>query len=230
MNFIYADVIQRTEPWFEIRRGKVTASRLCDWLAVSKAKGKEGTPLKSRLDYERELWFERTFGVSYNNYVSGPMLDGQFYEDFVRNQYELIKGITAESCGCWYNELFCASPDGTIGSDGLLEIKVVRDNTFTDILIGGVPENHFQQIQGQLFASGRDWCDYAAFNISTKKISIWRVEPNLELIKNIEESIQVPISVEEIPLTELYDVAGDIPQVLPELQENESIMEEKKSW
>lgn len=211
MKFEYLDTKQRSPEWFGVRMGRVTASRLPDWLAVSKAKGKEGTPLKAREDYERELWFERKFGVSFNNYVSEAMLDGQDFEDFARKQYEKIKGVEVEECGIFFNDKFAATPDGLIGEDGILEIKVLRDNTFTEVLLGGVPEKHFLQIQGQLLASGREWADYVAINLNTKKISIWQVRKNQGVFDNIEESLKVDISVEEVETTELYDIQGEIP-------------------
>jgi len=211
MKFEYLDVAQRSPEWFGVRMGKVTASRLSDWMAVSVAKGKEGTPLKARFDYERELWFERKFGVSFNNYVSEAMMDGQDFEDFARKQYENIKGVKVENCGIFYNNKFAATPDGFVGKDGLLEIKVLRDNTFTEVLLGGVPEKHFKQIQGQLWASGREWCDYVAINLNTKKIAIWRVAPNADLHKEIEESLNAELSVEDVPTNEVYDIVGALP-------------------
>lgn len=228
MNFEYLPIQQRTPEWFGVRMGKVTASRLSDWMATSKAKGKEGTPLKAREDYERELWFERKFGVSFNNYVSEAMLDGQDYEDFVRKQYELIKEVAVDPCGIWFSDKFAASPDGTVGEDGLLEIKVVRDNTFTEILLSGVPEKHFLQIQGQLMASGRKWCDYVAFNLNTRKISIWRVLPNEAMHADIKESLMSDISVEEVATSELYDIQGRVPE--RELQFNPSNLEGTDLW
>jgi len=82
MKFEYFAGEQRSKEWFELRQGKITASRLKDWMAVSIAKGKEGTPLKARFDYERELLFEREFGVSFDFYVSEAMEDGINYEDY----------------------------------------------------------------------------------------------------------------------------------------------------
>lgn len=212
MKFEYLDVIQRSPDWFKVRMGRITASRLVDWLAVSVAKGKEGTPLKARGDYERELWFERKFGVSFNNYVSEAMLDGQDFENFAKEQYQKIKGVVIADCGVYYNEFFAATPDGiVVEHNGLIEVKIVRDNTFTEILLTGVPEKHYKQIQGQLWASGADWCDYVAVNLNTKKISIWRVAPNLEFHKELEAAVQVPISVEEVNLSEVYDIVGEVP-------------------
>ena len=213
MRFEYQPVKQRSPEWFGIRMGKITASRLPAWLAVSIAKGKEGQPLQARKDYERELWFERKFGVSFNNYVSEAMLDGQDYEDFARKQYEAIKGATVDDCGIFFSPEFAATPDGLVGEDGQLEVKVLRDNKFTEVLLGGVPDDHWKQIQGQLFASGRKWCDYVALNLNTRKVAIWRVEPNADFHSQLEASLLEPLTVEEVSLDEVYDIVGDMPAI-----------------
>lgn len=218
--FQYLDVAQRSPDWFKVRMGRVTASRLSDWLAVSKTKPKEGekpAPLKARLDYERELWFERRFGVSFNNYVSEAMLDGQDFEDFARQQYEIIRDVKVNQCGCWYNDFFVASPDGIFpivaGSSGLaiLETKILRDNVFTEVLLTGVPENHYKQIQGQLWATKAEYCDYVAINLNTRKIAIWRVTPNAEFFAMLEKSVQEPLSVEDVATDEVYPIRGELP-------------------
>lgn len=201
MKFEYFGGEQRTPEWYKIRIGKVTASRLGDWLAVSKAKGKEGTPLKKRFDYEKELLFERTFNTTFEKFVSQPMLDGVNFEDFARTQYEKICKVVVKPCGAWYNEFFCASPDGAIegGKDnlGLLEIKILKDTKFTEVLTEGVPDEHEKQIQGQLWASGRDWCDYVAVNLHTQKLKIIRVLPDKDFHKHLEMSIQEKLSEHE---------------------------------
>jgi len=238
MNFDYDPAPQRSPEWFQRRLGVVTASRLSDLMARSK---RDGTPLKACTDYLRELWFERKFGVSFNNYVTDAMLDGQVYEQFARQQYEKIKGVKVDACGCWYNDKFVASPDGIVADPshqvpgvsnwiGLLEIKILRDNKFTEVLLSGVPEDHFLQIQGQLMASGKEWCDYVAVNLSTKKISIWRVLPNAGAFKDIEEAINAENTIEEVSTTELYDIQGEIPERVLVILESETIINEDSPW
>lgn len=211
MEFEYSAAPQRSPEWFQIRLGKVTASRLEDWLSVSKAKTGAGKPLKKRLDYEKELIFERTFNRSFEMYVNSAMQDGIDFEDFARIQYEKIKGIRAEPVGCWYNELFVASPDSAVGDDGLLEIKVLRDNSFTEVLTEGVPEKHWKQIQGQLWASSRKWCDYVAINLSTRKIKIIHVLPDPEFHEWLELVIPEKLVTAEFDATELYDFVDPLP-------------------
>lgn len=219
--FEYFGGEQRSPEWFKLRIGKITASRLGDWLAVSKAEKTLGKPLKARLDYETELMFERQFKVAYNNYTNDAMEDGINYEAFAVTQYEKIKKVTSEVCGAWFNDTFMASPDRTVGKDGLVEVKVVRDNTFTSILIDGVPDKHWKQIQGQLLASGRKWCDYVVLNLNTKKIKIIRVFANEEahgyskgeFFPYLEESIKEKLVVAKFSEDQLFDLF-DKPEII----------------
>lgn len=211
--FTYDDAPQRSPQWLDDKRGKIGASRLSDWLAVSKQKNSLGKPLKARLDYEKELMFERQFGVSFNNFVTDAMQDGINFEDFAAKQYEKIKGqeIQALECGCWYNDFFCASPDRLIGNEGLIEIKIVRDNTFVEVLMDGVPDKHWKQIQGQLWATGRKWCDYVCVNFTTKKVVIIRVEPDTEFHQYLAESVQEKLVVEPFKVDTVHEIVGELP-------------------
>lgn len=217
MKFEYFGGAQLSPEWFQLRIGKITASRLGDWMAVSKAKDGAGKPLKKRLDYETELMFERQFNVAYKNYVSEAMQDGIDYEAFAALQYEKIKKVKVEECGAWYNDIFMASPDRTIGKDGLIEIKILRDESFTDVLLNGVPDKHWKQIQGQLMASGRKWCDYVALNLNTKKIKIIRVEADKEFFEWLELVLKEQLVVGKFDENQLFDLV-DKPEILePEI-------------
>lgn len=209
MKFQYFDGPQKSPEWFQLRIGKITASVLWRWLSVSKKDGV--TPLKERLDYEGELMFERKFNRSFEKFVTGPMQDGVTYEPFVRTQYEKIKNVVVQECGAWHNKYFVASPDGMIGKDGLLEVKVLKDNSFTDVLTHGVPDDHWKQIQGQLFAAGRDWCDYVAMNMNTQKLKIIRVFADEEFFKKLEKSLKEPLTVPEMAVDGVYDLVDELP-------------------
>lgn len=217
MQFEYDPAPQRSPDWFQRRIGKVTASRLVDWLAVSKAKATTGKPLKPRLDYERELMFERQFSKNYNVFVNDAMQDGIDLEDFARKQYEMLTGCLVAECGCWFNDYFVASPDGIVTADnqsqalGLVEIKVLRDNSFAEVLANGVPDKHWKQVQGQLWASGFDWCDYIAMNTTTRKLKVIRVLPDAEFFEWLELAVAEPLSVEPFSLDNVYDIVGELP-------------------
>ena len=60
-----------------------------------------------------------------------------------------------------------ASPDGLIGDDGLLEIKCPNPATHIDYLrlpVGECPKAYFWQVQGQMLATGRAWCDFVSYH------------------------------------------------------------------
>jgi hypothetical protein len=221
--FSYFAGPQRTAEWFDIRLGKVTASRLDDWLSVSRAEKTKGKPLKARLDYEKEILFERAFGTAFDNFISPAMQDGIDYEDFARQQYEKICGVKVFEVGCWYNEHFVASPDGGVGDDGLVEIKIVRDNSFTTILSEGVPQKWWRQIQGQLWASGRAWCDFIAVNLNTKKVKVIRVYPDPEFIEWLELAVPEPLNqdISVFDMENVFDFMGDAPAEIEQNNQHE---------
>ena len=189
MTFKYLDAPQGSPEWVEARVGKVTASRLKDWLATSVAKGKEGVPLKARLDYERELAFEVEFNIPFERFVTAAMEQGQIMEEFLKRQYEIKFDVIAKPVGCYYSDAFVASPDAEIGADGLLECKWVYDTSFSEVLTAGVPDDHMLQIQGQLWASHRAWCDYVVGNQHTGKFVVIRVKRDEAIIKRIKDSL-----------------------------------------
>lgn len=212
LTFTYSEAPQRSPEWLELRRGKIGASRLEDWLSVSKAKNTPGKPLKARLDYEKELMFERQFNTNFQVWVSEAMQDGIDFEDFARKQYEQIKGVSVMEVGCWYNDYFVASPDRKVaGVPAGIEIKILKDNSFTEVLISGVPDKHWKQIQGQLWATGWEYVDYVAVNFNTKKIVIIRVEPDKEFHDYLVEAVQEKLVQEPFSLSNVYDIKGELP-------------------
>lgn len=183
--FTYLDTAQGSPEWVAKRYGKVTASRLADWLAV----GKNGNSLKARKDYELELAYEKQFKVAYQRYVTPAMQAGLDYEDKFADAYSSHMGVPVEKCGTFYNDKFAASSDRLVGDDGLIEVKVLGDASFVDVLENGVPEKYQLQIQGQLLATGRQWCDFVAGNLNTGKFKVIRVEPDKELLTKIVDSL-----------------------------------------
>lgn len=225
MKFEYFAGEQRTPEWFKLRIGKVTASRLEDWLSVSKAKGKEGQPLQKRKDYEKELMYERQFNVAYQNFVSEAMEDGINFEKFAIEQYEAHSGKKVVSVGAWFNKHFVASPDGGVDDEGIVETKVVRDATFSDILINGVPQKWWKQCQGQLWASGRKWCDFVAINLNTKKVKVIRVLPDKEFHDWLEIAVPEPITVEKFSEEGLFDFTTMQPTEIENPSESDKLNE-----
>lgn len=207
--FTYSDAPQGSPEWVSARHARVTASRLGDWLAV----GKNGKPLKRRTDYEVEIAYEKQFKVSFQKFVTKAMQDGIDFEDSLADAYSSVIGVPVEKCGFFYSDKFGASPDRLVGDDGLIECKVLGDSSFADVLQHGVPEDHYLQIQGQLLATGRKWCDYVAGNLNTSKFKVIRVEPDTDTIQRIRDSLSdLDNIVSEFDTEQLYDFTNT-PQV-----------------
>lgn len=221
LKFHYDPEPQRSPGWLARKRGKIGASRLEDWMSVSKAKASLGKPLKARLDYEKELMFERQFGVSFNNFVTDAMQDGIDNEDFAAKQFEAQTGYQLAEVGCWYNEFMAVSPDRLVfpadvetalsNAIGVLEVKVVRDNTFAEILMSGVPSKHMKQVQAQMLATGLKKGWYVAINFTTKRFIIIEVEPDQEFCDYLLEAIQEELVTEPFALDTVYEVKGELP-------------------
>lgn len=140
-------------------------------------------------------------------------MDGMEYEKFAVDQYQQLTGVATVEVGCWYSDKFVASPDrDTWSHKGLIETKVVRDATFTEILLSGVPTAHWQQIQGQLWATGREWCDYVALNLTTQKVVILRVTPEPDFHQTIAASLAAELSIEPFSTENVFDVVGKVPE------------------
>ena len=57
-----------------------------------------------------------------------------------------------------------ASPDGLVGDDGLLEFKCpMAGKHLTYLFRDEVPKDYVLQVQGQLWVTGRKWCDFVSY-------------------------------------------------------------------
>ncbi len=57
------------------------------------------------------------------------------------------------------------SPDGLIGTDGLIEIKCPNSATHIETLLNGVIDGKYiLQIQFQMAVTARAWCDFVSFD------------------------------------------------------------------
>ncbi|ACQ68566.1 phage-related exonuclease [Candidatus Hamiltonella defensa 5AT (Acyrthosiphon pisum)] len=112
---------QRTPDWFQARCGKVTASRLGDLMAKTRA-----GVAASRARYQAELICERLTGQREEGFVTAAMRRGTELEPEARDLYRLYSGNEVKEVGLIPHPTlpdFAASPDGLVNPEGLLEIK-----------------------------------------------------------------------------------------------------------
>ena len=179
--------IQGSDEWQKARIGIPTASEF-DCLITTK-----GEPSKSRLKYLYKLSAERITGIKENGYKNENMERGNILEAEARAFYELENSCEVEQVGiCYLDEKkqVACSPDGLVGKDGLIEIKCPLSYTHVSYLLGGVlPIEYFQQIQGQLYITGRKWCDFFSHYPGIKPF-VFRVMPDKGFMANLDVELR----------------------------------------
>jgi len=154
---------QGTEAWFNIRIGKVTASRVADVLAKTKT-GYSTT----RDNYMAQLVCERLTGQKGESFTNAAIQHGIETEAYARAAYEARYDVLVDEVGFVSHptiEMSGASPDGLVGEDGLIEIKCPNTATHIETLLSeSVPNKYYTQMQFQIACTGRKWCDFVSFD------------------------------------------------------------------
>lgn len=184
---------QGTPEWHELRRGKVTASRVADILAKTKT-----GPSASRQNYLIELALQRTTKAIEPSYTNAAMEWGTATEPQARVAYEVstskfvdqvpfIDHPTIQGFGC--------SPDGLVGADGLLEIKCPNSATHWEYFKSKEPpKKYFIQMQAQMAVTGAKWCDFVSFDPrmpERSQLLIVNVPRDSEFIVFMEAEIKI---------------------------------------
>ncbi|MHB1799329.1 MAG: lambda exonuclease family protein [Vulcanimicrobiaceae bacterium] len=150
------DCEQGSPEWFECRRAIPTASRFKDVLA----KGQGLT----RRKYLYTLAGEALTGEAAESFSNEHMERGHAMEDEARQQYAFQRDVDPERVGFMRRGGVGCSPDSLIGVDGLLEIKTKLPHLHLEALESDrLPPEHVAQVQGQLWISGRQWCDFVSY-------------------------------------------------------------------
>lgn len=188
---IIKDIKQGTDEWKQLRLGKVTASRLSDVIS----NGRGSAPSKTRASYMLQLAAETLTGEPEDSFNNKYMDWGNECEPQARSMYEFDSGNDVEEVAFVIaSDSFGVSPDGLVGEDGLLEIKCPKTTTQIDrYLKGKFPTEYKAQVQGQLLATKRKWCDFVSFDPRISGAAQYfciRVERDEEYIAELERGIE----------------------------------------
>lgn len=178
--------------WLEARCGKLTASRMADAMDFLK----NGQPSQKRSDLIRDLLAERYTGASVRHYVTDAMAWGIEKEAEAKAAYEAHTGALIADCGLFDHpeiDMFAATPDGLIGSDGLIECKAPTTPKFVRwVMNGTVPDEHRPQMAAQLLCTGRKWVDFVAFDPRvrdpSRRLFVRRFEPEVEYLEKVKQA------------------------------------------
>lgn len=161
----YPGIVQRSEEWYAVRRGIVTASvvgRLITPAKLAVAKNESARNVVAAIVAERI-----TGRTDDDGGVSWDMLRGVEHEPYAREAYS-TNHATVREMGFMARDDWGFSigwsPDGLVGDDGCIEIKCPRaKGHLATIVADEVPAEFTAQIQTALLVSGRAWCDYVSF-------------------------------------------------------------------
>lgn len=154
---------QGSPEWFAQRLGKCTASKIADVMA----KTKSGYST-SRANYCAQLVAERLTGVKADTFTNGAMQWGTECEPEARQAYAFYADVDVEEVGFFDHPsipMSGASPDGLVGTDGLVEIKCPNTATHIETLTtGAIPQKYILQMHWQMACTQRQWCDFVSYD------------------------------------------------------------------
>lgn len=157
--------LQRTPEWMRDRTGCLTASRFA---AVMERK-RDGQPKAAYYDLIDTLVAERITGDAVGVGDSTALAWGRDHEAEAREAYEAETGAFVELVGFVPHPsipYLGASPDGLVGTDGLLEIKCPFSTVvhLRRIRAGIVPPEYRPQMLLQAICTGRKWIDFVSYD------------------------------------------------------------------
>lgn len=187
------DIQQRSDEWYQEKLGKFSGSDFHIFLGSS----------QTREDALWEKVAERMFKDSdKDNFVSQAMERGIILEAEARRVYQAVTETKVTEVGLVeedgeYKGWAVCSPDGLVGDEGIIEIKVPLTKNFlkwTDCIEGGerkltyIRPEYETQINFNLFVCDRKWCDFVYYS-PRGGIVITRYYRNDEKIAKIKEAL-----------------------------------------
>ena len=173
---------QGTPEWLQARLGCPSASSYAKLITSA---GKASAQSDA---YINQLVAEKITGDSTFFQITDPMQRGMDLEPDARTAYEMESGNLVDQVGFLKHDTLeaGASPDGLIGENGGLEIKCPMPHTHVEYLRAGkLPAKYFQQVQGCLWISGRDWWDFMSYHPKMEPLIV-RVFRDEVFIKALE--------------------------------------------
>lgn len=154
---------QRSDGWHAERLGMLTASRFADAIALTQ----KGAPTQARTTYLTEVVVERLTGRHVEHFESIAMRWGTEHEDAAVAAYEAYTGRSVARCGFRVHPAASyagASPDG-LTEQGTIEVKCPFNSAnHLAAWLGGMSKDHMAQVQGQLWVTGRAYCDFVSYD------------------------------------------------------------------
>lgn len=195
---------QNTPEWDNARIGIATSSKF-NCIVTAK-----GIVSKQRRKYLYTKAGEKISGEKRETHKNGFMEKGHEREGESRELYEFVNDTKVRQVGfCYFDENKCfgCSPDGLIGEDGGFETK----NAEADIQLERLENawsgmEHYQQVQGNLYITGRRWWDLISYSRGFPQVIV-RFERDEEFIKRLAVELRI-FNNDIMTLVEKYSTKG----------------------
>ena len=174
---------QRTEDWYNIRKGKMTASN-ADTI-IANGKGLE--------TYIYNLMAEYYSSAEKENYINADMQRGIDLEPEARLEFEFYTDLDVQEVGfVEYNDFIGVSPDGLVGDDGLIEIKCPNDSIYFKLLLSNnIKPEYIAQMQMQMYVTDRQYCYFVSYNPNFEKsLYIKKISRDEEMIEKLKKGLE----------------------------------------
>lgn len=187
------DCQQGSEKWHKIRCGRPTASNFSKILTAARLELS-----KSRIKYAIQLAADIKGVATVPPPPTAAMEWGIDNEPLAVADYENRNGVVCEKVGFVYpddSDMWGCSPDRFVWDSrgervGLLECKCPNVETLIEYSLSDeVPSEYRLQVQGQLWITGLDWCDFFVFHPDLRDVVQIRVEPDEQVFEAFETHI-----------------------------------------
>lgn len=176
---------QGSPEWIKLRLGIPTASSFDKILTPG------GKASASADTYLHELLAERILGYATQAPTLAIMQRGHDLEQTAVDYYEFQSEVKTKVIGFVTTDdgRYGASPDRTVGDEGLLEIKCPAPSTHISyMLTGGAHKAYWPQIQGQLLVTERRWLDIVSYHPDMDMVLV-RVERDEDYITLLKAAL-----------------------------------------
>ena len=201
------EIVQKTDEWLNIRKGKFTGSEI--WKLMTDSRSKTEQFSETAKTYILEKIAEQNANELYAKQLNTPAIQwGNEYEPLARKWYSKLTNKKVSEIGYVDLEPFKdhagGSPDGLIEYQGLIEIKCPFNsaNHIKHILVNAQDfkselKEYYWQMQFYLSAMHLEWCDFISFDpridadwgMHIKRIN--RNDEDIKLMMNkIEQAIE----------------------------------------
>lgn len=180
---IEIDIEQGSEAWHKLRAGMISGTRFVKVMASDST--------ATFKDLITDLAGEIITGEIEETYTNAIMERGIALEPEARAEYIELIGEVKEVGYCLMDgmeEWVGVSPDG-LTDKGIIEIKCpIRKTHLNYIEKGTLPSTYKWQVQGNIMATGVEYCDFMSYYPGMKPF-ILRVEPDKDMHEQLMAEI-----------------------------------------